>query len=384
MLRKENYNSIVIFGLALSLLIFFGFAAYLFLEDTRVAEAADDLAEERLNHGREIYNEQCASCHGQNGEGGIGTALNDKNLLQNTPDDIFFSLIRSGVPSTEMPAWSVDFGGPLTDEDIRSTVAYIRSWEPTAPELEPEVFEPSPHEGALIFDTNCAICHGQNGAGTGFAPSVNDPAKLNQVDETWLREMLQFGRPALGMPSYGSVLSEHQSDHLIALFDAWRAGDQVQPAYTVTSLINASIFALEDGDNESATIQIDRALSIIADGPGKDMLTEAKILLEAGNASGALDILTMLRDQWPIGDPLNGADLYATYCSACHGANGEGGGDGVFPSLNPNEYIQINSTPDLVKFLQEGREGTAMAGFEGRLTEQEIADIVAHLRTWQP
>jgi len=165
MLRKENYNGILIFGLALTLLILFGFAAYLILEDTRVAEAADHLADERLNHGREIYNEQCASCHGSNGEGGIGTALNNKTLLQSTHDDIFFSVIRSGVPSTEMPAWSVDYGGALTDEDIRSTVAYIRAWESNAPVLEPAVFEPSPEEGALIFETNCGTCHGENGVG---------------------------------------------------------------------------------------------------------------------------------------------------------------------------------------------------------------------------
>ena len=192
MLRKENYNSILIFGLALTMLILLGFAAYLFLEDARVAEAAEHLADERLNHGREIFNEQCASCHGANGEGGLGTALNNKTLLQTTHDDIFFSVIRSGVPSTEMPAWSVDYGGALTDEDIRSAVAYIRSWEATAPVIEPAVFMPTAEEGALIFETNCATCHGQNGVGTGFAPTVNDPAKLANADEAWLRDMLTF------------------------------------------------------------------------------------------------------------------------------------------------------------------------------------------------
>ena len=384
MLRKENYNGILIFGFALTLLILLGFAAYLMLEDARVAEAAEHLADERLNHGREIYNEQCASCHGSNGEGGIGTALNNKTRLQNTPDDVYFSVIRSGVPSSGMPAWSVDYGGPLTDEDIRSAVTYIRSWEPTAPIIEPEVFEPSAEEGALIFDTNCATCHGEDGVGSGFGPAVNDPTKLSRVDEEFLRNMLQFGRPAQGMPSYGTILSEEQSDHLLALFSAWRDGEEVIPAYNVTGLINAAIFSLEGGDTDSAMLQIDRALSVIADGPGIDMLEDAKIKLEAGDNPGALETLTTLRDQWPIGDPINGATLYAANCAACHGADGEGGGNGVFPPLNPNEYVQLNTTADLVKFIQEGRQGTAMAGFKDRLTEQEIADIVAQLRAWQP
>jgi len=303
---------------------------------------------------------------------------------KNLHDDIYFSVIRSGVPSTEMPAWSVDYGGALTDEDIRSAVAYIRSWEATAPVLEPEVFIPTPENGAVIFNTNCATCHGENGVGTEFAPAVNDSAKLGMVDEIWLRDMLQFGRPAQGMPSYGTVLSEEQSDHLLALFDAWGAGEEVIPAYNVTGLINAAIFSLEDGDTDSAMLQIDRALSVMAVGPGKDMLEDAKAQLEAGDTAGTLEILTTLRDLWPIGDPVNGASLYATNCAACHGAEGEGGGGGTFPILQPNEFIQMNTNADLVEFIQDGREGTAMAGFEGRLTEQEIADIVAHLRTWQP
>ena len=307
MLRKENYTGIMIFGLALTLLILVGFAAYLMFEDARVAEAAEHLADERMNHGREIYSEQCASCHGTNGDGGIGTALNNKTLLQNTHDDIFFSVIRSGVPSTEMPAWSVDYGGPLTDEDIRSTVTYIRSWEPTAPVIEPKINQPTPEEGALIFNSNCGTCHGEDGAGTAFAPAVNDPVWLGKVDEAWLRDMLQFGRPAQGMPSYGTLLSETQVDHLMALFEAWKAGEDITPAYNATNLINAAIFSLEGDDTSSAMIQIERALNVMADSPGKNMMEKAKAQLESGDSSGALETLTTLRDQWPIGDPDNGA-----------------------------------------------------------------------------
>ena len=73
-----------------------------------------------------------------------------------------------------------------------------------------------------------------------------------------------------GMPSYGMILSEEQTDHLLALFSAWGAGEEVIPAFNATGLINAAIFALESDDTESAMLQIDRALSVMADGPGKD------------------------------------------------------------------------------------------------------------------
>jgi mono/diheme cytochrome c family protein len=381
MLRKENYDHLLILGLALSLLTLFGFASYIMFEDARIAEAADVLAEERVDHGREIFNEQCSSCHGSSGEGGVGTALNNKTLLQGTPNEIFFSVIRSGVPSTQMPAWSVDYGGPLTDQDILNVVAYLRSWEPTAPVLEPEVFEPSAEEGAILFETTCAICHGKNGVGTEDAPAINNIERLTSLDNDWYRNTIRVGRPAKGMPTWGTVLSPNQIEHLIALLDSWREGIDVVAPFNITDLINDAIFSLEQDDPESAMLQINRALGLMPEGPGKEIMRNADAQLGLGDTDGALATLTILRDQWPIGDPVNGATLYNTYCQPCHGANGEGG---VGAQLQPNEFIQANTTADLVAFIQQGRQGTAMAGFSTRLTEQEIADIVAHLRTWQP
>ena len=123
--NEPNYERYMIVGLVLTLLILVGFSFYWLGESTRLTHAAEEFANERVHRGRTIYTEQCGSCHGADGEGGVGTALNDKNILKNTLDDIFFSVIRSGVPSTQMPAWSVDFGGPLTDEDIKDVVAFI-------------------------------------------------------------------------------------------------------------------------------------------------------------------------------------------------------------------------------------------------------------------
>ena len=100
MLKDENYDRYLIVGLVLALLILAGFSFFLLTETGRLEKAAAAFAEERINHGREIYAEQCSTCHGIQGEGGIGTTLNNKALLKNTFDEVFFSVIRSGVPST--------------------------------------------------------------------------------------------------------------------------------------------------------------------------------------------------------------------------------------------------------------------------------------------
>jgi mono/diheme cytochrome c family protein len=383
MLKDENYTKHLIVGLVLTLLILAGFSIYLFSENGRMAAAAAIFEDERVHHGREIYTEQCGTCHGAQGEGGVGTALNNKTLLKNTFDEVFFSVIRSGVPSSQMPAWSVDFGGPLTDEDIRSVVDFIRAWEPTAPEIEPFVFEPSAERGALLFATTCEICHDQNGLGSEDGPMINDPERLTNLDNNWYRGVIRNGRPAKGMPTWGTVLSPNQVDDLIALVDAWREGQDIDAAFNATELLSAAVYSLAADDSESALLQVRRAIQI-SDGIAAELLSNADAQLSSGDDAGALATLTILKEQWPIGDPELGTETYVTSCKPCHGGEGEGGGGGVFPVLQPSEYVQENSNGDLVEFLKEGRAGTAMAGFDGRLSEDEIANLVAFLRLWQP
>jgi mono/diheme cytochrome c family protein len=378
--NEPNYERYIIVGLVLTLLVLVGFSFYWMGESNRLEEAAKHFANERVQHGRRVYSEQCVSCHGPEGEGGIGTALNDKSLLKNTLDEIFYSVIRSGVPSTQMPAWSVDFGGPLTDEDVRDVVAFIRAWEPTAPEVEPEIFEPDSSRGALLFSTTCAICHGDDGKGSDDGPAVNDTLRLATLDNDWYRGVIANGRPAKGMPTWGTVLNPNQIEDLIALVDDWREGIEVEAAFSVTDLIASAIFALEDEDPDSAAIHVTRALTV-AEGMAAEILRNAGAQLLDEDNAGALVTLTTLQVQWPIGDALLGGEIYAEKCGVCHGQDGEGG---IGTAMQPNEFIGASNNAELVEFIQEGRTGTAMAGFDGRLNEDEIANVVAFLRGWQP
>ena len=98
-------------------------------DEERAAQAAS-LAEK----GADIWQFNCASCHGLNGEGGIGPALNSEQFLQSSTDEQTRTLVAVGVPGSQMSAYSLDYGGPLTSEQIRSVAAYIRSWEEDAPD----------------------------------------------------------------------------------------------------------------------------------------------------------------------------------------------------------------------------------------------------------
>ncbi len=70
---------------------------------------------------------------------GYGTpmapALNNQIFLSDFPDAAIYQVIAGGVPETLMPAW----GSRLNDQEIQSLVAFMRSWEETAPAILPPV-----------------------------------------------------------------------------------------------------------------------------------------------------------------------------------------------------------------------------------------------------
>ncbi len=171
-------------GAVLMALLILAFPVYLLVQRSR-AEAVKNRSEAALvAQGRKIWSDNCASCHGQNGEGGVGPALNSKQFLTTVTDGQMTLLISAGVPGAGMPTWSTEFGGPLTAEQIRAVVAFIRSWEAAAPD-RPDWFamrqpglpglQPAPTAdllslGEKVFAANCASCHGVGGAG-GVGPA---------------------------------------------------------------------------------------------------------------------------------------------------------------------------------------------------------------------
>jgi|LGVF01.2.fsa_nt_gb cytochrome c oxidase cbb3-type subunit 3 len=76
----------------------------------------------------------------------------------------------------------------------------------------------------------------------------------------------------------------------------------------------------------------------------------------------------------------NGEQLYSNHCSACHGANGDGG-VGVPLSLPDFQYGVTNDY--LTKTIRLGRPGRIMPAFT-KLSNEEIKAIVKHIRNWAP
>lgn len=90
--------------------------------------------EELLALGERIYSTTCVACHGENGSGGIGPALNSLQLLTSKSDEGIQNTIINGGhwPNSTMPA----FGDRLTSVEIGALVDFVRAWEPTTTWVE--------------------------------------------------------------------------------------------------------------------------------------------------------------------------------------------------------------------------------------------------------
>lgn len=110
------------------------FPFYRWYEPSGRAEARETQAEALASEGEVVWQYNCSSCHGLAGEGGIGPALNSTQFLRSASDAQVRTLVAVGIPGSQMSAFSLDHGGPLTSEQIRSVVAHIRAWEDDAPD----------------------------------------------------------------------------------------------------------------------------------------------------------------------------------------------------------------------------------------------------------
>jgi mono/diheme cytochrome c family protein len=93
---------------------------------------------ETIAAGGQLFSVACTSCHGVDGYGSrMAPALNNEIFLADFPDAAIYQVIAGGVPGTLMPAW----GSRLTDQEIQTLVAFLRSWQESAPAILPPVIE---------------------------------------------------------------------------------------------------------------------------------------------------------------------------------------------------------------------------------------------------
>ena len=118
-----------------------------------------------LEQGKRLFESQCGSCHGPLGNGGRGANLAQPQLRRATDDDALLTIIRRGIPGTEMP------GSFLTPSQVPSIATYVK----TLGRVEPEEIPGDAGRGEAVYASlDCGVCHTLGGEGGILGPVLDD------------------------------------------------------------------------------------------------------------------------------------------------------------------------------------------------------------------
>lgn len=195
-------------------------------------------------------------------------------------------------------------------------------------------------QGALIFDDECALCHGDELQGKPGYPALAD-------DEwTWgasAEEIAEVVR--------GGVRVEGEEPGAFA--PGTRHGEEQTPPVVM--------LPLEDELSRAEIETLARFTEwLIAQPRAPDPVPAA-----APDAS--------------VEPP--GAELFATACAACHGANGEGRPRMGWPRLRgADTLIEARDARSIARVIRDGAEAESMDAFAGELSEDEIRCVAFFVR----
>jgi cytochrome c oxidase cbb3-type subunit III len=177
-----------------------------------------------------LYGQNCAGCHGNNGQNGAAFDLANPGYQIWVDDTTLQKIIANGEPGTQMPAFAKSAGGFLTDAQVDVLVHGMRSnWQKsgaaggqTPPPYAPTLKGDAAH-GQQVYDNECAACHDKP------SMSVINPTFLALINDQTLRTIIIAGRPDLGMPGWDDEVHEHPlTDQEVTDVVAWLASQRIQ------------------------------------------------------------------------------------------------------------------------------------------------------------
>jgi S-disulfanyl-L-cysteine oxidoreductase SoxD len=263
-----------------------------------------------------------------------------------------------------------------------------------------------PNSGKQIFAANCRTCHAAEGKGGNPNPGSSDgtiPA-LNPIDPTIVNAdpkvfaynvdlFIEHGstpdgpNPIISMLAWGDkkLLTPQQIADVIAYIISLNpvpASTSETPA-APSSSATATLMAASPAATSAVT-------STAAAGSSSGVPRPS-------NPGGPGDAINL------TGDPNSGAQIFATNCQTCHAAEGKGGNPnpgstaGTIPALNlinpllkSSDHMTFVTNLDL--FVQHGSTPAGPGptysmppwGDSGKMTQQQIADVIAYVISLNP
>ncbi len=200
-----------------------------------VATAAVDAAlspAAAFERGKTLYGKYCDFCHGKQGEGYAADeapAIANPEFLRVASDEFLAKTIANGRPGTTMSGWSHGKGGPLSDADVTSLVAFIRGFQARPPEeLSAEKVTGDAARGTPVYKKFCESCHGAEGRNGKYIALGGE--LLAVANDDFLQKSIERGRPGTPMLAFDKLGKTATSD-LVALLRTWQ-----KPVEQITEL----------------------------------------------------------------------------------------------------------------------------------------------------
>jgi cytochrome c oxidase cbb3-type subunit III len=137
--------------------------------------------------GKRLFERHCSLCHGIDGKGGRGPALNRVHLALAPDDEELRSVIVNGIPPNMPEGWFLD------TMDVANLVAFVRSLS----KIPPDPIPGDAVRGAAVYaKSGCSGCHILNGTGAGFGPELTGIGELRNA--AFLKKAIS--NPASALP----------------------------------------------------------------------------------------------------------------------------------------------------------------------------------------
>ena len=179
-------------------------------------------------------------------------------------------------------------------------------------------------KGAELFKSRCVACHGDDGEGrSGIGPQLKSESFLAGASDTMLLRTINDGRAGTTMIPWKSSLQAGEAEAIVAFLRSWK------------------------------------------------------------------DIKPAKLDQKPVkGDAAKGATTFNLVCSGCHGRSGAGYQETANGTGIGRKSFLDSASDGFIRYIaKNGKSQTAMRPFDlkaktavANLTDQEIDDVIAHLR----
>lgn len=178
-----------------------------------VAELVNN--EQAMSAAHNLFQQNCAQCHGSDGGGAVGFPnLRDADWQWGSDADSVVATIAGGRVAA-MPPWAAVIGEP----GVEDVVAYVQTLGGQQADATKAT------AGQAHFEALCAACHGVDGKGNPLlgAPDLTDATWLYGGDAATLKQTLMNGRNGQ-MPAWGDKLGEQRIKLLAAYVTKLAAG----------------------------------------------------------------------------------------------------------------------------------------------------------------